>query len=54
MKRRKFIALDALPLPSGERVGVRGVEAHRETLTPHPTPLPMGKRAMVILFKILS
>src|SRR5262249_10056247 len=29
--------------PFGERVGVRGSETHRETLTPHPTPLPMGE-----------
>ena len=26
--------------PFGERVGVRGLPAYRETLTPHPTPLP--------------
>src|SRR5262245_13694652 len=26
--------------PFGERVGVRGLENYRETLTPHPTPLP--------------
>ena len=32
--------LGVLPLPLGEMVGVRGFEAHRETLTPHPTPLP--------------
>src|SRR5262245_41356726 len=29
--------------PLGERVGVRGLQNHRETLTPHPTPLPMGE-----------
>ena len=29
--------------PFGERVGVRGLQSQRETLTPHPTPLPMGK-----------
>src|SRR5712692_9768877 len=38
-------ACGALPLPSGERVGVRGFDAHRETLTPHPTPLPTGEGA---------
>ncbi len=37
--------LGVLPLPGGERVGVRGSEAHRETITPHPTPLPMGEGA---------
>src|SRR5712692_8882655 len=37
--------LGALPLPLGERVGVRGFEAYRETLTPHPNPLPMGEGA---------
>jgi hypothetical protein len=37
--------LGLLPLPIGERVGVRGVEAYRETLTPHPIPLPMGEGA---------
>src|SRR5262249_58073538 len=36
-------ALGVLPLPGGERVGVRGFEAHREILTPHPTPLPRGE-----------
>jgi hypothetical protein len=49
--RRK---LGVLPLPAGERVGVRGfgsierpqlLKNHRETLTPHPTPLPMGEGA---------
>jgi hypothetical protein len=40
--------------PFGERVGVRGLQNYRETLTPHPTPLPVGKRAMVILSKIFS
>jgi putative ABC transport system substrate-binding protein len=34
-------ALGALPLPVGERVGVRGLEAYRETVT----PLPMGDGA---------
>src|SRR6516165_4456365 len=29
--------------PFGERVGVRGSGTHRETLTPHPTPLPHGR-----------
>src|SRR6185312_10382417 len=28
-----------------ERVGVRGLQNYRETLTPHPTPLPMGEGA---------
>src|SRR5262249_8832939 len=37
--------LGVLPLPGGERVGVRGLEASRETLTPHPIPLPMGEGA---------
>src|SRR5262249_46930597 len=45
VKRSPFIALGALPLPGGERVGVRGGETHRETLTPHPSPLPIGGRA---------
>src|SRR5215813_6713617 len=35
--------LGGLPLPDGERVGVRGFEAYRETLTPHPIPLPYGR-----------
>ena len=26
--------------PLGERVGVRGLQNYRETLTPHPNPLP--------------
>src|SRR5262249_3638240 len=26
--------------PFGERVGVRGIQNYRETLTPNPTPLP--------------
>jgi hypothetical protein len=29
----------------GERAGVRGLQDHRQTLTPHPTPLPMGEGA---------
>ncbi len=37
--------LGGLPLPIGERVGVRGLKAYRKTLTPHPTPLPMGEGA---------
>src|SRR5215470_17357285 len=37
--------LGGLPLPDGERVGVRGFEAYRETLTPHPIPLPVGEGA---------
>jgi putative ABC transport system substrate-binding protein len=45
MKRDTFNARGALPLPGGERVGVRGFETHRESLTPHPTPLPMGEEA---------
>src|SRR5258706_91362 len=40
MIRRRRRDLGALPLPAGERVGVRGFEAHLETLTPHPNPLP--------------
>ena len=31
--------------PFGERVGVRGLRNYRETLTPHPTPLPLGEGA---------
>jgi hypothetical protein len=31
--------------PFGERVGVRGLQNQRESLTPHPTPLPMGEGA---------
>src|SRR6266851_431013 len=31
--------------PLGERAGVRGLPDYRETLTPHPTPLPMGEGA---------
>jgi putative tryptophan/tyrosine transport system substrate-binding protein len=46
MNRRAFITLGTPPLPSSrERVGVRGFEAHRETFTRHPTPLPMGEGA---------
>ena len=28
-----------------ERVGVRGIQNYRKTLTPHPTPLPLGEGA---------
>jgi peptide/nickel transport system ATP-binding protein len=31
--------------PLGESVGVRGVHDDRETVTPHPTPLPAGEGA---------
>ena len=32
--------------PFGERAGVRGIQNHRKTLTPHPTPsLPIGEGA---------
>src|SRR5262249_59338643 len=31
--------------PLGRGFGVRGFETHRESLTPHPTPLPMGEGA---------
>src|SRR5262249_38568054 len=31
--------------PLGERVGVRGLQNYRETLTPHPTPRPLGDGA---------
>ena len=31
--------------PLGERVGVRGLPVHRKSVTPHPTPLPMGEGA---------
>jgi nitrate/nitrite transport system ATP-binding protein len=31
--------------PVGERDGVRGLQNQRETITPHPTPLPMGEGA---------
>src|SRR5262249_18342386 len=31
--------------PLGERVGVRGLPTYRETVPPHPTPLPMGEGA---------
>src|SRR5260370_40441343 len=44
-RRRAGGEFALLPLPCGERVGVRGIEAHRETKTPHPTPLPMGEGA---------
>src|SRR6266436_4982761 len=44
-RRRAGGEFALLPLPGGERVGVRGIEAHRETKTPHPTPLPMGEGA---------
>jgi hypothetical protein len=30
---------------SGERVGVRELPNYRETLTPHPSPLPMVEGA---------
>jgi hypothetical protein len=39
--------------PFGERVGVRGIQNHQETLTPHPTPLPMGERIDMQRQKIL-
>jgi hypothetical protein len=45
LAQRRRRALGVLPLPFGERVGVRGLEAYRETLTPHPSPLPMGEGA---------
>ena len=45
MKDRTATALGALPLPGGERVGVRGFKAHRESVTPQPIPLPMGEGA---------
>src|SRR5260370_1436943 len=44
-RRRAGGEFALLPLPCGERVGVRGIEAHRETKTPHPPPLPMGEGA---------
>jgi nitrate/nitrite transport system ATP-binding protein len=31
--------------PFGERDGVRELQSDRETITPHPTPLPMGEGA---------
>jgi hypothetical protein len=31
--------------PFGERVGVRGLQNHREAIAPHPTPLTMGEGA---------
>jgi peptide/nickel transport system ATP-binding protein len=31
--------------PSGERVGVRGSQTYRESVPPHPAPLPMGEGA---------
>ena len=31
--------------PSGERAGVRGLQTYRESVPPHPTPLPMGEGA---------
>ncbi|HEX4828125.1 MAG TPA: ABC transporter ATP-binding protein, partial [Xanthobacteraceae bacterium] len=31
--------------PLGERVGVRGLQIYRESVTPHPAPLPMGEGA---------
>ncbi len=33
----------ALPLPTGERVGVRGDKSLDRAVTPHPRPLPMGE-----------
>jgi glycosyltransferase involved in cell wall biosynthesis len=45
--RRRFrpTRAGALPLPSGERAGVRGAKVYRENVTPHPTPLPKGEGA---------
>jgi len=39
---RRNVAADSMRSlsPFGERVGVKGLPAPRETLTPHPTPLP--------------
>src|SRR5262245_27019590 len=45
MKQQQRQKLGALPLPAGERVGVRGFENRRGTATPHPIPLPMGEGA---------
>jgi two-component sensor histidine kinase len=39
--------------PFGERVGVRGIQNYRETLTPHPIPLLMGERMGMHRQKIL-
>jgi len=36
--------LGGLPLPGGERVGVRGVEPIEGPRPPHPIPLPNGER----------
>src|SRR4030081_1874347 len=33
------------PLPAWGEGGVRGLPAHRETITPHPTPLPTEEGA---------
>src|SRR5262245_20502478 len=37
-----------LPLPSGERVGVRGNQP-LDRKPPHPTPLPCGEREQAVL-----
>src|SRR5262249_51306523 len=37
-----------LPLPSGERVGVRGTQP-LDRKPPHPTPLPSGEREQAVL-----
>jgi hypothetical protein len=51
---RQSVAISVRSLsPFGERVGVRGLQNCRETLTPHPTPLPMGERIDMQRQKIL-
>src|SRR5262249_12731201 len=42
--RRWRNALGALPLPVWGEGWAEGLQNYRETLTPHPTPLPMGER----------
>src|SRR5438067_2739954 len=43
MAERQSGERGALPLPIGERIGVRGLQPYREGVTPHPNPLPMGE-----------
>jgi glutamate 5-kinase len=44
MKARTFRALGLLPLPFGERAGVRGDRPIQRSLPPHPCPLSRGER----------
>src|SRR5262249_55510135 len=43
-----YLRQAGLPLPSGERVGVRGNQP-LDRKPPHPTPLPCGEREQAVL-----